>query len=81
MTIQVLWNNGEVTTGVTATNLMTQLLGGWNPKTIPELRKTLAQRAMIPEPTNDESDIDFLYRLDAASVLCVQITDNNHDSR
>jgi hypothetical protein len=46
-----------------------------------EFDNELTQLLDNEKPTNDESDIDFLYRLDAASVLCVQITDNNHDSR
>lgn len=77
MKVQILWHDGETTVGQDATHVLSQLLGGWNPETMSELKATLARRACIDAPTDDESDLAFLYRLDRASLLCVQITNDD----
>jgi hypothetical protein len=73
MTVHVLWKDGKKTSGVDATHVLTQILGGWNPDDLDSLRYVLAQRGRIDFIRPDESDLEFLYRLDAASLLCVQI--------
>lgn len=77
MRVQVLWHNGEKTIGQDATHVLSQILGGWNPDTMNELRLTLARRASIEPPREGESDLEFLWRLDAASLLTVQMTNED----
>lgn len=74
LTVQVLFPDGETIASNTATGVLRKMLGGWNPSTLEELRLVLCRRANIPAPTDDEDDLSFLYRLDAATLLCVQIT-------
>lgn len=77
MKIRVLWPSGEVSQAPTATRLLESLCGGWNPDTIEELRVSLARRANIAPPTIDEPDLEFLFRLDSATLLCVQVVNDD----
>jgi hypothetical protein len=81
MTVHVLWNDGKKTSGKTATDVLNQLLGGWNPTDIDSLRYVLANRAGIAYKKSDEDDLQFLYRLDEASILCVQIDEEDLTDR
>jgi hypothetical protein len=73
MRVAILFPDGESVVGMDATDALSRMLGGWNPETMSELRATLARRALIEPKRRDESDLAFLYRLDAASLICVQI--------
>lgn len=77
MTVHVLWKDGKKTSGVDATHVLNQLLGGWNPPDIDSLRYVLAQRARIEFIRPGETDLEFLHRLDAASLLCVHIDEDD----
>lgn len=39
--LMVLWQDWSLDTGVNATDVLSQLCGGWNPEKLPELRRTL----------------------------------------
>jgi len=80
MKVCVLFPDGEQVVGIDATDVLSRMLGGWNPDTMSELRDVLAKRACIPPKRDDESDLEFLYRLDAATLLCVQITNEDRAS-
>lgn len=69
--LMVLWPDGSLYCGVDATDILHDLCGGWNPSTIPALRRALARRAGISMPTATESDRHFLDRLAAAGVLMI----------
>lgn len=73
MTVAVLWHDGVETRGKTATHILQQLRGGWNPNTIIELRDVLARRAKLnavdARLLNDE---EFLELLDCAGALTFQ---------
>lgn len=73
MTVAVLWRDGEVTKGRDATNVLEQLLGGWNPNTIIELRDVLARRAGLTISPACVDDDGFLRQLDASGVLTYQL--------
>jgi hypothetical protein len=72
MSVAVLWQDGEVTSGTNATDVLHKLCGGWNPNTIPELRSVLAKRALCNELINTLDDDEFLQLLDAKGVLTYQ---------
>lgn len=74
--IRILWSDGQISEGVDATDLLSHLLGGWNPDTMTELKHRLAQRANIDDQRDDESDYDFLVRLDSANLFTLQIVSN-----
>lgn len=68
------WHNGEQTHGTDATHLLKQLLHGWNPSTVPELKVALARRGQIPfDEQGEETDEDFLLRLHNAGVLLYSV--------
>ncbi len=69
MTIMLEWIDGEKQVANTATEALEQLLHGWNPSTLPELRAVLAKRGRIAVPDNTETDEQFLQRLHDAGVL------------
>jgi len=69
MNMSIEWHNGEITQGVSATDALKQLLNGWNPPTIPELKKVLAKRGNVPPPNNTETDAQFLQRLHDAGMF------------
>lgn len=73
MTVAVLWRDGEVTKGRDATDVLEQLLGGWNPNTIIELRDVLARRAGLSISPACLDDDGFLRQLDAVGVLTYQL--------
>ena len=73
MTVAILWRVGEVTRGRDATDVLEQLLGGWNPKTIIELREVLARRAGLTISPSCVDDDGFLRQLDAVGVLTYQL--------
>jgi hypothetical protein len=60
---RIKWLNGEQTVAENATDLLEQLLHGWNPDTVPELKVVLAKRGNVSPPSNKESDDQFLQRL------------------
>jgi hypothetical protein len=66
---RIKWHNGETTEGATATDLLKQLLHGWNPDTVPELKIVLAKRGQVAPPTAQENDEEFLRRLHANGML------------
>ena len=72
MSVAVLWQDGEVTSGTNATDVLHKLCGGWNPNTIPELRSVLAKRALCNELIYTLDDDEFLQLLDAKGVLTYQ---------
>lgn len=65
----IMWPDRSLTSGQDATDILEQLCGGWNPETIPELRRTLARRAAMTAPTDEETDREFLDRMVAKGVL------------
>ncbi len=69
MTVMLEWLDGEKTTAETPRQALEQLLHGWNPSTLPELRAVLAKRGRIAPPNNEETDAQFLARLHDAGVL------------
>lgn len=69
MNMSIEWHNGETNEAETATEILEQLLHGWNPSTLPELKTVLAKRAVISPPNNTETDEQFLQRLHDAGVL------------
>lgn len=71
MSVAVMWNDGVVTMGDDATEVLESLCGGWNPNTVIELRDVLAKRARISHEYN-MSDEAFLQRLDSVGVLTLQ---------
>ena len=71
MAISVLFPDGSEVTGTTATHLLTKLMGGWNPDhSVYKLRQRLAQRAGVVDDPED-SDMIFLWRMDALGVWSV----------
>jgi len=77
MKVAILFPDGESCVGMDATDALSRMLGGWNPETMSELRDVLARRACIESKRDDESDLEFLYRLDSANLICVQITNED----
>ena len=67
--LMVMWPDGSISTGQNPTYLLLGLCGGWNPPTIPALRRELAKRSGIPAPRGRESDRTFLQRLEAAGTI------------
>ena len=63
------WHDGDKTIGTDATDVLQQLVGGWNPPTINELKVVLARRGRIEPPNNIETDEQFMQRLDACGML------------
>lgn len=73
MSVAVMWHNGEVTVGKDARDVLQQLLGGWNPNTIIELRDVLARRALINVvDARKLNDDEFLQLLDCKGILTYQ---------
>lgn len=70
--VVIEWHNGEVTKADNATDALEQLLHGWNPSTLPELKKVLARRASVPPPNNTETDEQFLQRLHDAGIFLLR---------
>jgi len=73
MSVAVLWQDGEVTAGKDATDVLQQLLGGWNPNTVAELRDVLARRSLINvDDARQLNDDEFLQLLDCKGTLTYQ---------
>jgi hypothetical protein len=73
MSVAVLWHDGEITAGKDANEVLQQLLGGWNPNTIGELRDVLARRALINvDDARQLNDDEFLQLLDCKGALTYQ---------
>jgi hypothetical protein len=72
MNMSIEWHNGEITEAVSATDALKQLLNGWNPPTIPELKVVLAKRGNLPPPNNTETDEQFLQRLHDAGMFVLR---------
>jgi len=73
MSVAVLWQDGEVTAGKDATDVLRQLLGGWNPNTVAELRDVLARRSLINVgDARQLNDDEFLQLLDCKGTLTYQ---------
>lgn len=67
--LMVMWPDSSISTGRNATDLLFGLCGGWNPDTLPALRRVLARRSGIPIPRERESNAAFLRRLEAAGTI------------
>lgn len=65
----VMWQDGSLTCGRTAADLLRRECGGWNPSTLPAFRRALARRAGIPAPIKGESSRHFIERLVDAGIL------------
>lgn len=74
MNVMIEWHNGETTNAETATEALEQLLHGWNPSTVPELRAVLAKRGRIEPPNNEETDEQFLQRLHDAGIFDLRMS-------
>jgi hypothetical protein len=72
MNMSIEWHNGEVTEATNATHALEQLLHGWNPSTLPELKTVLAKRGNVPPPNNTETDEQFLQRLHDAGIFVLR---------
>jgi hypothetical protein len=73
MSVAVLWHDGEITAGKDATDVLRQLLGGWNPNTVAELRDVLARRSLINvDDARKLNDDEFLQLLDCKGTLTYQ---------
>lgn len=73
MSVAVLWHDGEITAGKDANEVLQQLLGGWNPNTVSELRDVLARRALINvDDVRQLNDDEFLQLLDCKGALTYQ---------
>ena len=69
--IMVMWADGSISSGRNATSLLFDLCGGWNPPTLPALRRELARRSGIRAPRSDEGNRRFLERLAAAGTITI----------
>jgi|GEM_PF-4917480 len=69
--LMVMWADGSITSGRDATSLLIDLCGGWNPPTLPAVRRELARRSGIRVPRSDEGDRNFLERLVAAGTIII----------
>lgn len=67
--IMIMWGDHSIESGHSATDVLEQVCGGWNPPTVPELRRVLAKRCGLASPTASETDLDFLRRLADAKVI------------
>jgi hypothetical protein len=72
MIVSIEWHDGEITSGESASEVFEKLLPGWNPPTVPELKATLARRGRITPPNNEETDEQFLARLDKCGMLVLK---------
>jgi hypothetical protein len=72
MNMSIEWHNGEINEAENATQILEQLLHGWNPPTIPELKVVLAKRGNLPPPNNTETDEQFLQRLHDAGIILLR---------
>lgn len=69
------WHDGDKTIGVDATDVLQQLVGGWNPPTVNELKVVLARRGRVAPPNNIETDEQFMQRLHACGMLAYRKID------
>jgi hypothetical protein len=75
--IMIMWGDHSIESGHSATDVLEQVCGGWNPPTVPELRRVLAKRCGLTHPTASETDLKFLHRLADAKVILLYEVDEN----
>ncbi len=75
--IMIMWADHSIESGHSATDVLQQVCGGWNPPTVPALRKVLAKRTGLTPPMKGETDLEFLYRLADAKVILLYEVDEN----
>jgi hypothetical protein len=68
MTVRLMFGDGRTVEGDTFTAALEALLHGWNPASVPALKRTLAARSLVltghaPDPSL--ADDDFTRALDA----------------
>ena len=73
----IMWADHSIESGHSATDVLEQVCGGWNPPTVPELRTVLARRVGITAPTKSETDLEFLHRLADAKVILLYEVDES----
>lgn len=67
----VMFRDGSKAHGETATELLESLCGGWNPNTVPELRRRLCARTRVSVPETMTDD-EFVRAFDASGVWAMK---------
>ena len=75
--IMIMWGAHSIESGHSATDVLQQVCGGWNPPTVPELRKVLERRCRLSPSTEGETDLEFLRRLADAKVILLYELDES----
>ena len=75
--IMIMWGDHSIESGHSATEVLQQVCGGWNPPTVPELRKALERRCRLSQSTKSETDLQFLHRLAEAKIILLYEVDEN----
>jgi len=75
--VMIMWADHSIESGHSATDVLEQVCGGWNPPTVPELRRVLAKRCGLASPTEGETDLEFLRRLAEAKVILLYELDES----
>lgn len=75
MTVRLMFSDGSVVEGETFTAALESMLHGWNPASVPALKRALANRCLIsigsaPDPTL--GDDDFVRALDSLGFWTLQ---------
>lgn len=71
-----MWGDHSIESGHSATDVLGQVYGGWNPPTAPKLRRVLEKRCGLASPTASETDLDFLRRLaDVRVILLYEVNE------
>lgn len=72
-----MWGDNSIDSGSSATDVLRQICGGWNPSTVTALRKVLAERCGLTPPTRTESNLEFLRRLAKEKIILLYEIDEN----
>ena len=75
--IMIMWGDHSIESGHSATDVLQQVCGGWNPPTVPELRKVLERRCRLSKSTEGETDLEFLRRLAEAKIILLYELDES----
>ena len=75
--IMIMWGDHSIESCHSATDVLQQVCGGWNPPTVPVLRKALERRCRLSQSTKSETDLEFLYRLAEAKVILLYEVDES----
>ena len=75
--IMIMWGDHSIESGHSATDVLQQVCGGWNPATVPELRKVLERRCRLSKSTEGETDLEFLRRLAEAKIILLYELDES----